>query len=244
MSKIVVLNAKGGSGKTTIATNLAAYYAARGVATALYDFDPQASSTYWLSLRDPERGQVHGVEAYRPPRAGATRAWQWRLPAEASRIIVDTPAGVPKEALGQFLNGASVVLVPVLPSAMDVHAAMRFLQDLLGAVRGRQSGVRVAVIGNRVMDRPAAFEGLERFLRGINVPLITALRESPCYGEATGQGLGIHELGLPSVQQDCEQWRALCDWLDDAPQRATAGGGFAAAGATDYAVAAPLSSAG
>ena len=242
MSKIVVLNAKGGSGKTTVATNLAAYYASRGVATALFDFDPQASSTYWLSVRDPQRPQVHGVEAYRPLRAGATRAWQWRIPSQASNVIVDTPAAVPKESLGDFVAGASAVLVPVLPSAIDVHAATRFIQDLLTVMRARQASARVAVIGNRMIESGRAFEGFERVLASLNVPLVTALRESRCYGEAIGRGLGIHELDAPSVQQDREQWQTLCDWLAAVRSRATGAAGFASAGAVDYAVAAPLSS--
>lgn len=241
MSKIVVLNAKGGSGKTTIATNLAGYYASQGMATALFDFDPQASSTYWLSLRDAQRALVHGVEAYRPPRAGATRAWQWRVPANVSHVIVDTPAAAPKDAWGDFIVGASAVLVPVLPSAIDVHAATRFIQDLLAVTRARQASTRVAVIGNRVVERGRAFEAFERLLSNMNIPFVTALRESACYGEAIGRGLSIHELDTPDVQQDREQWQALCDWLATASSRITAAG-FARAGDADYAVAAPLSS--
>lgn len=242
MSKIVVLNAKGGSGKTTVATNLAAYYASRGLSTALFDFDPQASSTYWLSLRDPQRGTVHGVEAYRPLRAGATRAWQWRIPSQVSNVIVDTPAAVPKDAWGDFVAGASAVLVPVLPSAIDVHAATRFIQDLLIVMRARQISARVGVIGNRMMERGRAFENFERVLTSLNVPFITALRDSSCYGEAIGRGLGVHELDASDAQQDREQWRVLCDWLAAVPSRATGAAGFASVGATDYAVAAPLSS--
>lgn len=239
MSKIVVLNAKGGSGKTTIATNLAAYYASRGLPIALFDFDPQASSTYWLSLRDPQRGQVYGVEAYRPPRAGATRAWQWRIPSQVSNVIVDTPAAVPKDAWGDFVAGASAVLVPVLPSAIDVHAATRFIQDLLIVMRARQVSARVAVIGNRMVEqRGRAFEGFERVLASLNVPFVTALRESNCYSEAIGRGLGIHELDVSGAQQDREQWQVLCDWLAAVPARATGAADFASVGAADYAVAA------
>lgn len=242
MSKIVVLNAKGGSGKTTIATNLAGYYASHGIATALFDFDPQASSTYWLSLRDAQHAPVHGVEAYRPPRAGATRAWQWRIPSNVSNVIVDTPAAVSKDAWGDFIMGASVVLVPVLPSAIDVHAATRFIQDLLTIVRARQSSTRIAVIGNRVVARGRAFEAFERTLAKLNIPFVTALRESACYGEAIGRGLSVHEVETPDVQEDRDQWRALCDWLAAPSSRVAGAARFARAGETDYAVAAPLSS--
>lgn len=241
MEKIVVLNAKGGSGKTTVATNLAAYYASRGEATALFDFDPQASSTYWLSLRAPQRSQLHGIEAYRRPRAGATRAWQWRIPSNVSKVIVDTPAAIPKEAWGDFVTGASAVLVPVLPSAIDIHAATRFIQDLLHVMRARQASAHVAVIGNRIVERGRAFEGLERMLASINVPFVTTLRESACYGEAIGHGLGIHELDVPGVQQDREQWQALCDWLTGMSSAVTSVAGFGRAGESDYALAAPLS---
>lgn len=241
MGKIVVLNAKGGSGKTTVATNLAAYYASRGIATALFDFDPQASSTYWLSLRSPQRSQLHGIEAYRPPRAGATRAWQWRIPSDVSKVIVDTPAAVSKDAWSDFVTGASAVLVPVLPSAIDIHAATRFIQDLLIVMRARQARARVAVIGNRVVECGGAFEGLERMLASINVPFVTTLRESPCYGEAIGHGLGIHELDAPGVQQDHEQWQPLCNWLEGISPGMTGAAGLACSGDGAYSGAAPLS---
>ena len=63
--RILVLNPKGGSGKTTVSTNLAAYLANEGHYTALMDYDPQASSIRWLSKRPDDCPKIFGVEAHK-----------------------------------------------------------------------------------------------------------------------------------------------------------------------------------
>jgi chromosome partitioning protein len=242
MSKIVVLNAKGGCGKTTIATNLAAIYAVQGKPVALFDYDPQASSSYWLSLRPEHAPRIYGVEAYRPARAGVTRAWQWRLPKEVNHVIVDTPAAVHRDALAGFIVGADVVLIPVLPSAIDIHAATHFIQDMLQFLKLRRFDARVAVIGNRLTSTAAPpYQGFERFLASVNIPFLTSLRESTHYSDAVARGLSIHELGGTELDAnlDCSLWTSILQWLGEGATRAGAAGRFAAAGRAEV-VAAPV----
>ena len=121
MQRILLLNAKGGCGKTTIATNLAGYFADRGLVTALMDYDPQGSSTVWLNLRDAGRPDIVGIAAYER-RRGVTRSFQLHLPNKVDRIVIDAPSGVSGLQLVDYIQMAETILVPVLPSPIDIHA--------------------------------------------------------------------------------------------------------------------------
>src|ERR1700732_4819376 len=98
MQRILVLNPKGGSGKTTIARTLAISFASQGDRPLLSDNDPQGSSTRWLKKRKPEQAFIHGIAAFER-NTRMTRAWQMRIPSDAAHIIVDTPAAVPAQEM-------------------------------------------------------------------------------------------------------------------------------------------------
>jgi chromosome partitioning protein len=213
MQRILVLNAKGGCGKTTLATNLASYFADQGRVTALLDYDPQGSSMRWLSLRDPERPAIHGIAAFQR-RRNVTRAFQMRLPVEAERVVMDVPAGVTGLGLVEYVQRVDVILVPVLPSPIDIHAAAHFIQDLLLVGKIRTTGVKLAVVANRVREKTLVFKDLERFLTTLKLPLVATMRDSQNYIRAAEQGLGIHELEKRRTASDRERWLSLVDWLD------------------------------
>jgi chromosome partitioning protein len=213
MQRILVLNAKGGCGKSTIATTLAGYFAHSGKATVLMDYDPQGSSMKWLSLRKAERPGIHGVSACEK-RPGVTRTFQQRLPHQVDRLVIDAPAGTSGLQLVDFVRQADVVLMPVLPSPIDIHAAARFIQDLLLTAKLRQSGAKLGVIANRVRENTLVFKDLEKFLNTLNLPLVATLRDSQNYIRAAEQGLAIHELEARRAKQDEERWSALVTWLD------------------------------
>jgi hypothetical protein len=97
LKKIVVINSKGGCGKTTLSTNLAGYYAAKGYPSALFDYDPQDSAARWLSQRSPSLPRIHGVAAAHPPAVGITRSFQMRLPPDTRRLVLDTPASLKRD---------------------------------------------------------------------------------------------------------------------------------------------------
>lgn len=210
--KIVVLNPKGGSGKTTLATNLAAYYASRGHRTALMDCDPQASSTRWLKNRSDELSQVHGVEAYRV-NMQATRSWQLRTPPNTQYLVVDTSAAIPAHNLVEFTRGADSIVIPVGPSDIDIHAAAGFIANLLLVAKEDRREGRLGVIANRVREGTLAYARLMRFLHRLNIPVIAILRDTQNYVHAAEEGMGIHEFKHYRVRKDIAQWTPLLRWL-------------------------------
>src|ERR1700731_4149959 len=103
MQRILVLNPKGGSGKTTIATNLASYFASQGDRPLLSDDDPQGSSTRWLKKRKPEQAFIHGVAACER-NTRMTRSFQMRVPPDAAYVIVDTRAAIPAQEMPDLVK--------------------------------------------------------------------------------------------------------------------------------------------
>lgn len=205
MRTIMVLNSKGGCGKSTIATNLASYYAAdQGAAVALEDFDPQGSSSDWLAARPEDRPPIHGIKAWEAPA---------RAPRSTEYAIIDAPAAVHGKELTDLVRRAETILIPVLPSPMDMRAAAHFIKDLLlvGKVSRRQT--RLAVVANRVREYTLVYHSLERFLESLKIPFIATLRDTQNYIRAAERGLGIFELAPSLVYQDLEQWEPLLKWL-------------------------------
>ena len=215
VQKIIVLNTKGGCGKTTIATNLASQYANLGFSTSLMDYDPQGSSTRWLSLRSKERPFIQGVEAHKKPRGNVTRVWQNRIIPETDRVVIDAPAGVDHPQLIEFIRQVDTVLIPVLPSPIDIHAATRFVEDLLLVAKVRQLGVRVAVVANRAKKNTKIYQSLERFLKTLRLPFLTTLRDTQNYVRAAERGIGIHEMWDKRVEDDKVNWQPLIAWLEE-----------------------------
>jgi len=212
---ILVLNSKGGCGKTTIATNLASYFAGLGMQTAMVDYDPQGSSTKWNRIRSEDRPTIHAIAAYRETRsANATRAWQLAPPAGTERVVIDAPAGVHGFHLEDYVRRVDTILIPVLPSSIDIYAASDFIRDLLLVGRARVHKTRLAVVANRVRARTNSYLALRNFLHTLNIPFIAALRDTQNYVRAAEQGIGIHDLPSHLVQRDIEQWQSLLDWLD------------------------------
>jgi chromosome partitioning protein len=214
MQRILVLNAKGGCGKTTIATNLAGYFADQGRVTALMDYDPQGSSMRWLSLREADRPDVVGVAAYQR-RRGVTRSFQLQLPAKVERVVIDAPSGITGIQLLDYLQSVNTIVLPVLPSPIDIHAAAHFIQDLLLIGKIRSRGIRLGIVANRVRENTLVFRELERFLDTLGIPLIARIRDSQNHMRAAEQGLSIHELKGNRVSTDCERWDALIHWLNE-----------------------------
>lgn len=211
--KIVVLNPKGGSGKTTIATNLAASYANRGHLVALMDYDSQGSSTRWLSKRSDELPEIHGVANFES-HSGVTRSFAMRMPAEVTRVIVDSPAALSKHDLLELTRGADKILIPVLPSDIDIYAATRVVADLLLAAKISRADNRIAVVANRVKKNTIVFHSLMRFLNTLDIPVAAVLRDTQNYIRSAAAGMGIHELAGNQARQDVEQWLPLESWLE------------------------------
>jgi len=211
--RIVILNAKGGSGKTTIAANLAAYYAHRGYKTALLDYDPQGSATFWLSRRPATLPKIQAIPAYKYSHS-VTRSWFLRVEPNTERVVVDSPAGLEMSGFAQLLDKADAILIPVLPSDLDIHASSHCIADLLLVAKQHKRRDRIAVIANRVRKNLLVYQKLERFLNSLGIPFVTSLRDTTLYVQAADQGLGIHELKSNRKQEDLENWQSLIAWLD------------------------------
>ncbi len=205
MRHIMVLNSKGGCGKSTIATNLASYYATVGKKVALVDYDPQASSLEWLERRPEARAPIIGIEAHKEGLK--------HLPRNCDVVIEDAPARAHGPELTDLVRHAETLIVPVLPSSIDMQASTRFLEELskVGKVRRRQ--VRIAVIANRVRERTLIWDELDEFLDGLKIPYVAAFREAQNYIRAYARGLGIYELPEYLAWPDQAEWEPLIDWL-------------------------------
>jgi chromosome partitioning protein len=212
MKRIVVLNPKGGSGKTTLAINLASYYAARQQKPVLMDFDPQGSSVRWVKKRQQAQPPIHVIAAYSND-ARTTRAFQMRLPPGTTHVIVDTPAALDSPRLPDITRDADKIIVPVLPSDIDIHACSRCIRDLLLVAKIRRQDDRLGVVANRIRRNTLTYQSLIRFLQTLGIPIITTIRDSQNYVRAAELGIGVHEMKSYIAREDVEQWEPLIEWL-------------------------------
>ncbi len=206
MRHIMVLNAKGGCGKSTIATNLAVFFARDGHATCIADYDPQRSSLDWLALRPSDLPAVSGVPAYEEGLRN--------VPRNTEILIIDAPARVHGTELNELVRRAETVLVPVLPSAIDIKACGHFMAELLEIGKVSRKQARLAVVANRVREYTLIYEELDRYLKHLKVPYLGALREAQNYVRAYARGMGVLELPEYLAWPDWRQWEPICAWLD------------------------------
>ena len=205
MRHIMVLNAKGGCGKSTIATNLASYYATQDKKVALADYDPQRSSLDWLAERPAGRPLIEGVEGFKHGLRN--------MPRSADVLIIDAPARVHGSELTEMVRHAETIIVPVLPSSIDIQAASKFLEDLAEVGRVERKEVKIAVVGNRVRDNTLIASELDDYLDSLKTPYVAKFREAQNYIRAYTRGLGIFELPEYLAWPDWEQWEPLLEWL-------------------------------
>jgi len=218
LNTIVVLNPKGGCGKTTLVTNLASWYAARGPIPAVMDCDPQGSTMRWIEKRSASQPPIHGIAAFKNTMQ-ATRSWQLRVPLETTSLIVDSPAGLSHDNLREITREASSILVPVLPSAIDIHAASRCIADLLLIAKIDRRDRKLAVVANRTRQNTKSFDKLMRFLNSLGIPVIGVLRDSQNFVRAAEEGIGVCEMPRHRVRKEMAQLEQVIKWLDDWQQR-------------------------
>lgn len=210
MRSVLILNAKGGCGKSTLATNLAGYYASKGRRVVLADFDPQESALDWLSARPAERPAITGIAAWRDG---------FHVPRDVDWVIIDSPAAIKGRELSGLVRRADSILMPLLPSAMDVRAANHFIGDLNAVRKVVNREVRVATVANRVREHTLAAAELEDYLarfslpNGKPFPFLAALRATQNYVWAAERGLSIFEFAPVKTLPDREQWVRILRWL-------------------------------
>ena len=206
MKAFLVANPKGGSGKSTLATNLAGYFAAKRHDVMLGDIDRQQSSREWLAIRPFALPSIDSWEIgpdniSRPPKG-------------TSHVVLDTPAGLHGKLLDKVLKLSTRVIVPVQPSMFDMLATRQFLTELLSEKAIRKGKADVAVIGMRVDARTRAAGELERFFATFELPVLTYLRDTQTYVQASGAGMTIFDLPPSRAERDLEQWRAIIEWAE------------------------------
>lgn len=206
MRHIMVLNSKGGCGKSTLATCLASYYANRDQKVALVDYDEQASSLDWLERRPANRPVITGVAGFRDGLR--------HVPRSADVVVIDAPARSHGRELTDLVRHAETVIVPVLPSPIDIQATDRFIDELLEVGKVERREVKIAVVANRVREFTLISQELDEYLGKLRMPYVTRLREAQNYVRAYSRGLGIFELPEYLAWPDWEQWKPLISWLN------------------------------
>jgi chromosome partitioning protein len=216
----LVINPKGGSGKTTVAVNLASYFVANGTVAAVMDYDPQGSSMNWLRIRPAHARPIHGANA--APQKTGLRALGMHVPANTQQLIIDAPAGASGLVLQDMLSRAHCILIPVAPSAIDIHATANFIRDLLLTGKIRANNIRIGVVANRVRKANPVYEPLERFLKSLNLPLLARLGDSDVFLAAAEAGLGIFEMDFAASAAERGQFQPIAEWVDRQPAAAAA----------------------
>lgn len=205
MISILVLNSKGGCGKSTISVNLASFFACWGVQVALADYDKQHSSTDWLRSRPKEN-----------PRILSVAAWQddHHIPKEAEYVIRDTPAGIDGEKLNALIRTADIILIPILPSPLDIKAAGRLIHDVMQQYDQLPLKPRIGVIANRVRRQTKIYNTLKSFIGKLDIDFVASLRDTQNYITATNDGVGLFELPGWKTKKDLNGWCQLINWIN------------------------------
>ena len=205
MQTILVANPKGGSGKTTVATNVAGWLAGKRQRVALADHDPQRSATEWLARRPKLFPAVAGLPPGTTKKTLKDAAPQW--------LVVDTPAGLHGPDLREALNHADVMLVPLAPSAFDMAATAHFLAAITHYKAVKEGDLAIGIIAMRVDPRTRSAAELDVFLKGFDFPLIAHLRDTQVYVHCARDGATVFDLPRSRAEQDWEQWKPLTRWI-------------------------------
>jgi chromosome partitioning protein len=223
MNTTLVINSKGGSGKTTVTTNLASYFASQGVTTTILDYDPQGSGLNWLQLRERPGTRLYGANAA-PQKGPRIRSIEMHVPADTRQLVIDAPAGASGLLLQEMLSRANCIVIPVAPSAFDIYATANFVKDLLLVGRIRTRSIRLAVVANRVRSS-AVYRPLERFLGSLGLPFLTRISDSEVYVRAAETGIGIFEMDASVAAAEREEFMPIVDWVGGERAPDTSAGG-------------------
>ena len=205
MKAILIANPKGGSGKTTLATNLAGSLAVRKQKVFLWDLDRQQSSLNWLAMRPADRPVIHRLDAKDDDESAIPRGASW--------LVLDSAAGLHGKNLAHALKIAHKIIIPVQPSVFDMAATSAFLQTLWEEKAVRKHKTFIGIVGMRVNPRTRAAATLEAFLAQFKLPVLTYLRDTQIYVNAAFNGLSLFDLPEYLSGKDLEQWQPILDWI-------------------------------
>jgi len=210
MPVIVVANPKGGVGKTTLSTNLAGWFAARGDKVMLGDVDRQQSSRTWLGLRPAGLPPIATWET--------THEHVVRPPRGTTHVVLDTPAGLHGKRLDEVMKLADKVLIPLQPSIFDIHATSDFIRQIVEHRRSER--VAMAIVGMRTREGTIATDQLRQFLESVKLPLLVFLRDTQNYVHLAAHGLTLWDVASSRFERDREQWEAITQCVEREPAHA------------------------
>jgi len=179
------------------------------------DYDPQGSTLNWLRVRPPHTRKIHGANA--APQKSGLRSIGMHVPPETRQLIIDAPAGASGLALQEMLTKAHCILIPVAPSAIDIHATANFIRDLLLTGKIRANNIRLGVVANRVRKSNPVYQPLERFLNSLNLPLLARLSDSEVYLSAAEMGVGVFEMDFAVSASERQQFQPIVEWVERLP---------------------------
>ncbi|MDR0250395.1 MAG: ParA family protein [Burkholderiales bacterium] len=205
MRTLLIANAKGGSGKTTLATHAAGWFACGRQRVALQDEDPQRSASYWLARRPTPFPKIETLKPGAGRKEAREQGFAWR--------VIDSPAGLHGERLRDLIKQADGLLVPLSPSAFDMEATQAFLDAVTEYKAVREKKLSVALVAMRVDARTRSAQELDEFLYGFEFPLIAHLRETQVYIHCARDSLTLFDLPPSRGKQDWEQWLPITKWL-------------------------------
>jgi chromosome partitioning protein len=205
MPVVLIVNPKGGVGKSTIATNLAGWFAVRGNATMLGDLDRQQSALGWLERRPAAAPKIVSWDVDTDRMA--------RPPRGITHVVLDSPAGIHGHLLKDALKVADRIIVPLQASLFDIYATQAFLARLQERTGLKDSG-HVGVLGMRVDPRTRAAEQLHRFVEGLGLPVLGFLRDTQNYVQLAAHGLTLWDVAPSRVEKDMAQWQPLLGWVE------------------------------
>ncbi len=206
MKTVLVANPKGGCGKTTIATNLAAAFANGGMETVLADTDPQGSSLHWLSERPKEAAKITGLD------------WTSKIkkpPKKTARLVVDSAASLALDQVRELVKLVDTVIVPVLPSAFDVRATTAFLREFTDLKPIRKQKKTFAVLRNRCRTGTRAAKRLDTFVLGMDAADIGWLPDRSLYNEVAWSGLSVFDLHTKPALQIQRDWIPIARFIEE-----------------------------
>ena len=206
MLKILVASSKGGCGKTTIATNLAAQFAQDGKKTVLVDADRQGSSLRWAEKRTALPTPVLGISALK-------RDWAAKIPADAERVVIDGPAGIRPGELAELLEDVDALLIPVLPSRIDLEASETFLHEVAQLARVKRGKVAVGLVANRLKPWTNASQESIDEIKKLPFPLVAQLRDTQAYVFVAGLGKSLFDYNSELIRSHQDDWAKLLRWL-------------------------------
>ncbi len=206
MPVIVIANPKGGSGKSTLSTNVAGFFASRGHSVMLGDADVQQSSRLWLDLRPAETNRISTWELQ------ADLVLTAKPPRGTTHVVIDTPGGLGGWRFKEVVTRADKLLIPIMPSIFDMYASQAFITQVREITKA--SKTKLGIIGMRVDERTIAANKLREFMAGLDVPIVGYLRDTQYYLHLAAHGLSLFDITPSKVEKDLQQWKVICDWLE------------------------------